>query len=137
MSQPGSTPYGASDAAVPPTTGASDAPVSPYGQPEPTSPYLGTERTQSYGTPDAQYSGLNPNESYNPWAIASLVLGLCATAIFAVITGHVALSQIKRTGERGTGLAIAGLVLGYLEILFYIGLTVASLGFLAWAGSQS
>jgi hypothetical protein len=65
------------------------------------------------------------------------VLGLCATAILAVIAGHVALSQIKRTGQRGAGLAIAGLILGYLEIAFYTVLIIASLGFLAWAGSQS
>ena len=37
--------------------------------------------------------------------------------LVAVITGHIALSQIKRTGEKGRGLAIAGLVLGYLGIL--------------------
>ncbi|GAB2599296.1 DUF4190 domain-containing protein [Pseudactinotalea suaedae] len=125
MSQPPNTPYG-----------TSDAPTQPYGQPEPTSPYLSSP-AQSYGTPDAQYHGLNPTESYNPWAIASLVLGLCATAILAVIAGHVALSQIKRTGQRGAGLAIAGLILGYLEIAFYTVLIIASLGFLAWAGSQS
>lgn len=135
MSQPGNTPSGATDAPVPPY-GTTDAPAPPYGQPEPTSPYLAGERTQSYGTPDTQYRGLNPAESTNPWAIASLVLGLCATAIFAVIAGHIALSQIKRTGERGGGLAIAGLILGYLEILFYVGLVIAGFGFLAWSGSQ-
>jgi len=32
----------------------------------------------------------------------------------AVIFGHVAREQIRRTGERGEGLAIGGLVLGYL-----------------------
>ncbi|WP_420115213.1 DUF4190 domain-containing protein [Pseudactinotalea sp.] len=124
MSQPGSTPYGTHDAPVPPE----DAP---------TSPYLSANRTPQYGSPNAEYRGLVPQDSYNPWAIAALVLGLCATAIFAVIAGHLALSQIKRTGERGTGLAIAGLILGYLEILFYLGLIVASFGFLFWAGSQT
>lgn len=132
MSQPGSTPYGT----VKPY-GTEDAPVPPEGAPEPTSPYLSASRTQQYGSPNAQYRGLAPQDNYNPWAIASLVLGLCATAIFAVIAGHVALSQIKRTGERGTGLAIAGLVLGYLELLFYVGLIVASFGFVFWASSQT
>lgn len=61
-------------------------------------------------------------------AIASLVLGilgiiLCLaplTAIPAVICGHVAWSQIKRSSGtlQGEGLAIAGLVLGYLGIAF-------------------
>jgi Domain of unknown function (DUF1707)/Domain of unknown function (DUF4190) len=37
-------------------------------------------------------------------------------AIIAIVTGHVARSQIKETGDYGAGLAIAGLVLGYLGI---------------------
>lgn len=31
--------------------------------------------------------------------------------------GHIALSQINRTHERGWGLAVAGLVLGYLGLI--------------------
>ena len=109
------------------SSGTEDAPV------ERTSPYLSEQR---YGTPDARYRGLSQGP-YSPWAIASLVLGLCATAIFAVITGHVALSQIKRTGQRGAGLAIAGLVLGYLEIVFYVLVVIGALGLLAWIRTQS
>ena len=37
-------------------------------------------------------------------------------AVPAVILGHLARQQIRRTGERGDGMAIAGLVLGYLGI---------------------
>jgi hypothetical protein len=125
MSQ--SNPYG--------SYGTEDAPAPGTGPATPQHEYLSAERR--YGTPDAQYGGLDPTESYNPWAIASLVLGLCATAILAVIAGHVALSQIKRTGQRGRGLALVGLVLGYLEILFYALLIVAAFGLLAWAGSQT
>ena len=59
-------------------------------------------------------------------AIASLVLGILGisclgplAAIPAVICGHVAWSQIKRSSGtlQGQGLAIAGLVLGYLGIV--------------------
>jgi len=55
-------------------------------------------------------------------AVASLVCGvlfLCAPAsIAAVVLGHLALSDIKRTANRmaGKGMAIAGLVMGYLGI---------------------
>jgi Domain of unknown function (DUF4190)/Domain of unknown function (DUF1707) len=58
----------------------------------------------------------------NGLAIAALVCGLSEIftlgfgAIPAVILGHLAHAQIKRTGERGEGMAIAGLVLGYLGI---------------------
>jgi peptidyl-prolyl cis-trans isomerase B (cyclophilin B) len=41
-----------------------------------------------------------------------------------VIFGHVALSQINKTGEGGRGLAIAGLVIGYvscaLSVIYFI-----------------
>ena len=56
-------------------------------------------------------------------AIASLVMGifgcLGVTAIGAVICGHIALNKIGKSAGRqtGTGLAIAGLVIGYLSIL--------------------
>jgi Domain of unknown function (DUF4190)/Domain of unknown function (DUF1707) len=55
-------------------------------------------------------------------AIGSLVCGILElftlgfAAIPAVILGHLARTQIRRTGERGDGMAIAGLVLGYLGI---------------------
>lgn len=55
-------------------------------------------------------------------AVASLVLGilwiLWVGSVLAVIFGHVALSQIKRSygALTGRGMAIAGLVLGYLGI---------------------
>jgi hypothetical protein len=55
-------------------------------------------------------------------AVASLVLGivwiLWIGSVLAVIFGHVALSQIKRSygALTGRGMAIAGLVLGYLGI---------------------
>jgi hypothetical protein len=55
-------------------------------------------------------------------AIASMVLGIVwifwLGSILAVIFGHVALSQIKRSmgALGGRGMAIAGLVLGYLGL---------------------
>jgi hypothetical protein len=38
-------------------------------------------------------------------------------ALVAIVCGHVARGQIRRNGEQGDGLAITGLVLGYLGIL--------------------
>jgi hypothetical protein len=58
----------------------------------------------------------------NGLAIAALICGLAEmftlglAAIPAVILGHLARGQIKHTGERGDGMAIAGLVFGYLGI---------------------
>jgi hypothetical protein len=58
----------------------------------------------------------------NGLAIGAMVCGIAElftlgfAAIPAVILGHLARGQIRRTGERGDGMAIAGLVLGYLGI---------------------
>jgi len=61
----------------------------------------------------------------NGLAVASLVLGIvslacsqCITAIPGVILGHIALKQIRASGgtQGGRGLAIAGLVTGYVSL---------------------
>jgi type II secretory pathway pseudopilin PulG len=57
-------------------------------------------------------------------ATASLVLGLfslviCVAGIPAVILGHMALSEIKKSAGRlkGEGMALAGLIMGYLTVV--------------------
>lgn len=70
-----------------------------------------------------------------PLAIWSLVLGLLSfillglTSIPAVICGHIALGQIKRSAGAlgGGGLAIAGLITGYLMTAVFILATLAGL----------
>ncbi|SNR93561.1 protein of unknown function [Haloechinothrix alba] len=56
----------------------------------------------------------------NGMAIASLVLGILwlywLGSVLAVIFGHVALRQTAERGDGGRGLAIAGLVLGYVGL---------------------
>jgi hypothetical protein len=59
----------------------------------------------------------------NSMAILSMVLGLAEfptfglTAIPAVVAGHRARQEMRRTGEQGDGMATFGLVLGYLGII--------------------
>lgn len=64
-----------------------------------------------------------PQRSMNGIAIASLVSGIVSwvalplvAAVPAVVMGHLALKQIRRTGEEGGALATTGLVLGYLNL---------------------
>ncbi|PJJ65252.1 DUF4190 domain-containing protein [Compostimonas suwonensis] len=61
---------------------------------------------------------------YNVLAVVGFVLSLLAFNVVAVILGFIALSQIKRTGERGRGLALAAIIIGFvsiaLGILFFI-----------------
>jgi Domain of unknown function (DUF4190) len=69
-----------------------------------------------------------PSRNTNGMAIASLVCGVLGfstcgvTSILAIIFGHVSLGQIRRNDEDGRGMAIAGLVLGYVAVA--IGLIV-------------
>ncbi|MEV4673282.1 MULTISPECIES: DUF4190 domain-containing protein [Actinomadura] len=104
---------------------------------------------QSYSQPPAvqhHYYGASMPVAppTNGMATASLVCGLIGffacgvTSVLAVIFGHVSLSQIKRTGEGGHGMAVTGLILGYLIsagwlliLLFYI------LGIAMFAASTS
>src|SRR6185295_12064356 len=67
-------------------------------------------------------SGPVAPEKTSGLAIASLIFGLLflffPLSIVAIVFGHISLSQIKKSAGRlgGKGLAIAGLVLGYLGV---------------------
>jgi len=69
----------------------------------------------------------------NGLAIASLVLGIVwfwwLGSILAVVLGYVALGQIERRNEGGRGLAIAGIVLGFVGIAtgILVGILIAAL----------
>jgi hypothetical protein len=64
----------------------------------------------------------------NGLAIASMVLGIVwlwgLGAILALIFGYVAKRQIRDTGQRGGGMATAGIVLGWVGIIGTILITV-------------
>ncbi|GLZ09001.1 hypothetical protein Acsp03_64670 [Actinomadura sp. NBRC 104412] len=113
-------------------------PYDPYGGGYGSDPY-----GQSYQQPPQvqhHYYGAAPPPN-NGLATASMVLGIIGivfcgfTSILAIIFGHVAQSQIKRTGEGGAGMATAGLVMGYIVTaiwiviwIFYLGLWAALVG---------
>ena len=60
-------------------------------------------------------------------AIASLVLGILwlywIGSILALVLGYTAKRQIRERGEAGSGMATAGIVLGWIGVGFF-GLTV-------------
>ncbi|MFB7287938.1 DUF4190 domain-containing protein, partial [Actinacidiphila glaucinigra] len=54
----------------------------------------------------------------NGLAVAALVTGvLCMVPVVGVVLGAIALVQIRRTGERGKGMAVTGLVLSSVGTL--------------------
>ena len=70
--------------------------------------------------PPGSYAVARPT---NTLAIVSLALGIAGyvvlpflAGIAAIVTGHMARGQIKQTGEAGNGFALAGLILGYVNV---------------------
>ena len=83
------------------------------------------------GTPAAM-AVPTPVTKTNDLAIASLACGLAQfvfgplTGIPAIVLGHVARAQIRRTGEQGDGLALAGLILGWAVAILGIAVAVVA-----------
>ncbi|MFP3988158.1 DUF4190 domain-containing protein [Streptomyces sp. E11-3] len=114
----GPQPYPQSPQPYPQTPqGPQPYPQSPYGQPPyGQSPYGG-------GWP-APYPGQQQHHHQQPpmngLAITSLVFGLlCCLPVIGLVFGIVALSQIKKKGERGKGMAIAGITLSSIGTLLF------------------
>ena len=125
-------------------------PQQPYGQPGYTQPgytqpgYAQPGYPQPYG--NYAYPPARPNNSL---ALVSLLCGIggvtilpFVASIVAVITGHMARKQIRETGEGGDGMAVAGLILGWIMIagaaafvLFFLAMGVGIFGIAAGASS--
>ena len=71
-----------------------------------------------------------PQDRTNTLAIVSFVSSF-VIAIVGIVTGHMALRQIRRTGEGGRGLAIAGLVISYA----FVGVIALVAGYVAVVAS--
>ena len=89
-------------------------------------------------TPPPPY-GAYPPPPYDPYGYAArprptngmAIASLICAFLFAplgIIFGHISLSQIKRTGEEGHGLAVAGLVISYLVTIG----TILVMVFIVW-----
>lgn len=61
----------------------------------------------------------------NTLAVLAFVFSLFGSALLAVILGHVALTQIRATGEKGHGLAMAGTIIGYLSTAVVVVILIA------------
>jgi hypothetical protein len=105
-------------------------PADPFGAP--TGP-----PTVSYAHPAAELWQFAPADEspppqsppYNTFAVLSPIMAILVPPA-GVVLGHLALPQIRRTGERGWLAAIVGLVLGYL---LCVALLAAAIWF-AWSG---
>jgi hypothetical protein len=86
----------------------------PYGEPTMVQPIYGYSHTP-----------LVPRT--NALAVTAFVTSVLGFSVVPIIFGHLAMQAIRRTGERGSVLAVIGLVLGYFQVAFIalmIGLAV-------------
>jgi hypothetical protein len=61
----------------------------------------------------------------NTLAVVSLASAISwVGAVAGIVTGHIALAQMKRSGEKGRALAVTALVLGYLYVVGSIAMGV-------------
>lgn len=76
--------------------------------------------------PAAEATVAAPVARTNGFAVASLACGLAQfvsgplATIPAIVFGHMARGQIRRSGEQGAGLALAGLILGWAAVILGI-----------------
>lgn len=95
----------------------------------------GNSATES-ATPETPYVAPRKKfdlNSLNTLAVVSIATALTGFgAVAGVITGHVALNQLKTDGKSGRGLAIAGVVVGYVGIAFAVLGTVFKVGLGLW-----
>jgi hypothetical protein len=79
------------------------------------------------------YGPAGAGAHYNTLAVVSLAtaigsfvahiipgLGGFTVALIAVVTGYMARKQIRETGERGMGLATAGMVIGAIHLVLIV-----------------
>jgi len=117
---PGQPAYGTGQTSYGPGQSPYDPGRSTYPQTQP-APY--GPHPYGYG-----YGGTGIRKT-NGMAVAALVVGVVGllvgvTGPVALVLGIVALAQIRRSGDDGKGMAVAGLVLGALQTLFLAFLAV-------------
>lgn len=115
----GQAPYGQASAAY------GQAPSAPYGQAQ--APYGQAQSPYGQAAPAyAQGYGYAAAPKTNSLAIVSLVASIAGwvivpliASIVGVITGHMALKQLRSSGEGGRGLALAGTIVGWVGVAFW------------------
>lgn len=124
---PPAAPYGAPSAGPAPSYQPPTYPTAPpaYGSPSgaPTQPSPGAPPV--YGS--APYYGA-PAPKTNVLSIISMIASILGFiwilplvgSLGGAIMGHFSLNQIKRTGEAGRGMALAGVIVGWVGVAFAV-----------------
>lgn len=107
-------------------------PATPSYAPPAASPLVGPPSV-GYGTPTPRVAPPTTLGQTNTFAVVAIILAFFQP-IAAIIFGHMALSQIKRNGDAGRGLALTAVIIGYVAAAFviifafvYVGIIVAAI----------
>lgn len=96
-------------------------PVPPPGNPPGNPPQnAGPYRAEAPQSSPAPTAALPTTLAYtNTFAVVAVILAFMQP-VAGVVFGHLALGQIKRNGDTGRGLALTGLIVGYVMIAFWV-----------------
>ncbi|AMM22773.1 hypothetical protein AX769_21780 (plasmid) [Frondihabitans sp. PAMC 28766] len=78
---------------------------------------MASNTPQPYNTPPGQVAPAS--DRYNVLAIVGFILAF-VISIGGLVVSIIALTQIKKTGERGRGLALAGVIISAVAIIITI-----------------
>lgn len=119
----GATPPTPPPYAAPPAYGAPASP--PYATPPAYQPpaYPAAPQAAPYG-----YGGYAPVQPTNTLSIIAMIAAILGAiwilpfigSLAGAIMGHISLGQIKRTGEKGRGMALTGVILGWIGVGFTV-----------------
>lgn len=133
-------PAAAAAPAVPTVPVAATEQVAPTAAPVPPAAPAAEQENVVYAAPPAPAAPAAPvpaqSEKHNVFAVVALITGIL-TAFVGTIFGFIALAQIKKTGEKGRGLAIAGIVIGIFNTLATAAFIIFSVVLFAWAVDMS
>lgn len=125
VKEPGTGPSGPPRASSPPLA----APSSPSYPPKPSYPPTPSYPLPGYGSPPGYGypPPYGPPRPANGLSIAALVLGIAGCipllglgipSVLAIVFGFIGRAQIGRRPQGGRGMALAGIILGFLGIAF-------------------
>jgi hypothetical protein len=101
-------------------------------------PAVGPQRTGAMPSEQPLWNAPMPAAGTNGLAIGSFICGLLGISAVAIVLGFIARNQIARSGHRegGSGLALAGIILGFIWVGISIVIFVALVAVANHANSQ-
>jgi 4-amino-4-deoxy-L-arabinose transferase-like glycosyltransferase len=105
--------------------------------------YPGYQASAVPASPGYGYGPQMPVRRTNGLAIAAMVVSLASLlvcgwpAVVGAIMGHVARRQIRERGEDGDGMALTGIIVGWIVFALSVGVTLIYIIFFVWLATSA